>query len=210
MMRAIAFVFIFLAFAPPSNAQVAPGSDQSLPTCANSCVQEQTSGNEVDGCSSLDIKCICSNSSFLDDIACCLAESCSEADQEQAVKYTQQLCGSAGVDVPDKVVCSTIDHSSSSTTSRSSTTSQEPETTAESDSSTITTVDVTTVTTDAIGTFSVEGDQSGSSTDTSTGDETPATAPTESSDTSRDDSEDGGGLSLGAKVGLAYPSLRSS
>ncbi|KAK1970882.1 hypothetical protein LY78DRAFT_652485 [Colletotrichum sublineola] len=84
-----------------------------LPTCAQSCVTQFTSGNAIAGCSNLDVKCICSNDNFLNGIACCLAGACPEADQKTAVKYAQNICTGAGVSVPDQVVCKTANASAS-------------------------------------------------------------------------------------------------
>ncbi|KAK1975497.1 hypothetical protein LZ30DRAFT_605506 [Colletotrichum cereale] len=84
-----------------------------LPTCAQSCVTQFTSGNAIAGCSNLDVKCICSNENFLNGIACCLAGACPEADQKTAVKYAQNICTGAGVSVPDQVICKTANASAS-------------------------------------------------------------------------------------------------
>ncbi|GJC86960.1 GPI-anchored CFEM domain protein ARB_01017 [Colletotrichum liriopes] len=84
-----------------------------LPTCAQGCVNQYTTGNAIAGCSNLDIKCICSNAGFLDGIACCLASACPPADQESAVKFAKNICTGAGVAVPDQVVCKNANASSS-------------------------------------------------------------------------------------------------
>jgi cobalamin biosynthesis Mg chelatase CobN len=64
-----------------------------------------TSGNQIGTCGNLDIQCICSNSSFLSSIACCLASACDAADQQAAVAYAKQICTTAGVTVPNAVSC---------------------------------------------------------------------------------------------------------
>ncbi|TIC93879.1 GPI-anchored CFEM domain protein [Colletotrichum higginsianum] len=84
-----------------------------LPTCAQGCVNQYTTGNAIAGCSNLDIKCICSNAGFLDGIACCLASACPAAEQENAVKFAKNICTGAGVTVPDQVVCKSGNASSS-------------------------------------------------------------------------------------------------
>ncbi|EQB48791.1 hypothetical protein CGLO_11946 [Colletotrichum gloeosporioides Cg-14] len=94
------FAIVAIAVAGLAGAQV-----QQLPTCAQTCVNKYTSGTAIAGCSNLDIKCICSNSGFLDGIACCLADACPKADQDTAVKYAKDICTGAGVTVPDQVVC---------------------------------------------------------------------------------------------------------
>ena len=80
----------------------------------------------------MDVKCICSNNNFLDGIACCLEDACDEEGKNAAVKYAQQICSAAGVDVPDEVVCK----ESSSTSASGSSTSASDSSTSASDSST--------------------------------------------------------------------------
>lgn len=53
-------------------AYSAPG----LPQCAGNCI------NGYGGCNVLQVKCICSNTSLLSDLACCVSKKCSAADQE--------------------------------------------------------------------------------------------------------------------------------
>jgi protein phosphatase methylesterase 1 len=83
------------------------------------CVLQFTTGDAIAGCNGLAAGCICANKSFLDNIACCLAGACNQADQDAAVKYAKQICTANGVTVPDQVVCS--NSTSPSTTSASST-----------------------------------------------------------------------------------------
>lgn len=72
------------------------------------CVTAATSGSSIGGCSSTDVKCICSNPTFLASIACCLAASCSVADQQKAVAFAQNFCAISGVtNLPSSVSCST-------------------------------------------------------------------------------------------------------
>lgn len=75
----------------------------------------------------MDVKCICSNNNFLDGIACCLEDACDEEGKNAAVKYAQQICSAAGVDVPDEVVCK---ESSSTSASGSSTSASDSSTSA--------------------------------------------------------------------------------
>lgn len=79
-----------------------------------------TTGSQIGGCGNLDAKCICSNASFLSNIACCLASVCSAADQQAAVVYAKQLCTTQGVTVPDQVVCNSASGASSATSSATS------------------------------------------------------------------------------------------
>ncbi|KAM5355915.1 hypothetical protein ACJ41O_002561 [Fusarium nematophilum] len=90
-----------------------------LPSCAQSCVDKYTTGDGIAGCGQLEVKCICSNENFLDGIACCLEDQCDQEGIAAAIKYAGQICSSAGVDVPDEVVCK--DKGSGSSTSADST-----------------------------------------------------------------------------------------
>ncbi|KAL7780849.1 hypothetical protein V8C43DRAFT_311582 [Trichoderma afarasin] len=115
-------------------------SGGGIPTCATGCVTQFTTGTSIAGCGQLDIACICKNADFLNGIACCLASSCDQAAQTQAVNYAKQICSSAGVSTPDSVVCNEKSSSSSTEASHESTTASESSsstaTTGSSDSST--------------------------------------------------------------------------
>lgn len=69
---------------------------------------------QIGECANLDIKCICSDTEFLNNMACCLAESCDLADQSAAVLYAQQICSTVGVRVPSQVACSSASASATS------------------------------------------------------------------------------------------------
>ncbi|ERS97009.1 uncharacterized protein SPSK_02751 [Sporothrix schenckii 1099-18] len=92
--------FTILALAGLAAAQFA-----QLPTCAQSCANKFLTGG-IGNCGS-DAKCICSDKSFLSDIACCLAApgGCDAADQSSAVVFASQLCAAQGVTVPSAVTC---------------------------------------------------------------------------------------------------------
>ncbi|KAJ4855114.1 CFEM domain-containing protein [Trichoderma breve] len=115
-------------------------AQSGIPTCATGCVTQFTTGTSIAGCGQLDIACICKNADFLNGIACCLASSCDQAAQTQAVNYAKQICSSAGVSTPDSVVCNEKSSSSSTEASHESTTASESSsstaTTGSSDSST--------------------------------------------------------------------------
>ena len=66
---------LFAGLAAVASAQV---SLSDLPQCAQGCVG---SSINVPGCSGLDIKCICSNSGYLQSLSCCIAKGCSTSDQ---------------------------------------------------------------------------------------------------------------------------------
>ncbi|KAL9942023.1 hypothetical protein D7B24_000105 [Verticillium nonalfalfae] len=97
---------------------VAAQSTGDLPKCAQPCVIEATTGGNIGGCGQFDNKCICSNKSFLDDMACCLAAGCTQKEQQAAVDFAKRLCRGSGVtDLPDSVVCKTAASGSSTTAS---------------------------------------------------------------------------------------------
>ncbi|KAI8691007.1 hypothetical protein LRP88_08284 [Fusarium phalaenopsidis] len=93
-------LFIAALFAGLASAQ-----QDKLPTCAQPCVDKYTTGKGIAGCGQFDFKCICSNESFLDGIACCLEDECDEKGKEAAVDYAKKICSTSGVEVPDEVVC---------------------------------------------------------------------------------------------------------
>ncbi|KYK58578.1 cell wall protein [Drechmeria coniospora] len=104
-------------------ASLVAGQLDSIPTCAQGCVGKYITGGGVAGCKTADIACVCRNKDFLDGIACCLADVCSQEDQDKSVKFARQLCTSSGVQVPDKVVCNKAASSATTTTSTSATAS---------------------------------------------------------------------------------------
>ncbi|KAJ8070296.1 hypothetical protein OCU04_000678 [Sclerotinia nivalis] len=115
-MKTISIVAITAVLAGLTSAQ------NGLPTCAQSCVTRYTSGSEIGGCTNLDVACICSNSSFLSGIACCLADACEAADEATAVAYAQNLCRTAGVtNLPSAVSCASTASSTASGTASSAT-----------------------------------------------------------------------------------------
>lgn len=75
-----------------------------LPTCAQSCVG---SSLNVEGCTGLDVECICSNNDFLVNIACCVAEACPQEGQDKTLEFARGICATAGVEISDDVICST-------------------------------------------------------------------------------------------------------
>ncbi|KAF4981499.1 hypothetical protein FDECE_17686 [Fusarium decemcellulare] len=95
----------FHVFASVLLAGFAAAQQEKLPSCAQPCVNKYTTGDGIAGCGQFQFKCICSNQDFLDGIACCLEDECDASGRAAAVKYAGQICSSAGVDVPDEVVC---------------------------------------------------------------------------------------------------------
>ncbi|KUM58404.1 hypothetical protein ACN42_g8751 [Penicillium freii] len=106
-----------------------------LPDCSKSCA----TGSIPQNCG-IDFKCICESKSFLADVACCIADKCSKADQDTTIKVAKSICARGGVtDLPTEVVCSSSKSSSSSGTSTSSSSnSTETGATKTSDSTTVT------------------------------------------------------------------------
>ncbi|KAH8603087.1 hypothetical protein B0O99DRAFT_588134 [Bisporella sp. PMI_857] len=126
----------------------------SLPSCAQNCVIQFTSGSSIGDCSNVDAKCICSSPTFLSDIACCLAGACSPADQQSATDYAKSFCAISGVtNLPDAVVCSSTT-AGSSTTAPSSTGTGSPASITSSPSVTSSPVNAATTTSSAATTSS--------------------------------------------------------
>ncbi|KAL2072531.1 hypothetical protein VTL71DRAFT_11874 [Oculimacula yallundae] len=96
-------LIIASALASLTNAQ-----GEGVPSCATPCVNQFTTGggNAIAGCNRLDAACICSNKSFLSDIACCLVDKCSVADQQKATNYALAFCQANQVTgLPTAVSC---------------------------------------------------------------------------------------------------------
>ncbi|KXG45346.1 Extracellular membrane protein, CFEM domain [Penicillium griseofulvum] len=86
-----------------------------LPDCSKSCA----TGAIPENCG-IDFKCICESKSFLNDMACCVADKCAKADQELTIKVAKSICARGDVtDLPSEVVCSNSKSSSASSTSTS-------------------------------------------------------------------------------------------
>ncbi|KAI1938384.1 hypothetical protein LOZ12_003457 [Ophidiomyces ophidiicola] len=87
-----------------------------LPACAQDCAT-----NSIPKNCGIDVKCICSATSFLDAITCCVAQKCSTSEQEATIKFANGICGTAGVtNLPQSAVCSTAPTPSGSSSSSSS------------------------------------------------------------------------------------------
>ena len=102
----------FIAFTLTAVLAGLTSAQNGLPACAQPCLSKFNNGAEIAGCANLDVKCICSNSSFLNDISCCLVDACNEADKQTSLAYAQNLCKTAGVtDLPTEVSCASSDNS---------------------------------------------------------------------------------------------------
>ncbi|CZR50689.1 uncharacterized protein PAC_00563 [Phialocephala subalpina] len=98
-----------------------------LPSCATSCLTNYESSSSIAGCNSIDIACICSNTSFLSGIACCLAAQCSAADQQAAVTYALNLCKANQVtNLPTAVSCTSTATSGSTGSAATQATTTSP------------------------------------------------------------------------------------
>lgn len=104
---------------PPNHSIVAvPTNTRLFPINQQDCASQQFSGGSYAGCGT-DPKCICSNQSFLGNIACCLTGACNEADQSSAITFATQICSAQGVAVPTAVSCSTAASAGASGTATS-------------------------------------------------------------------------------------------
>ncbi|PWY76196.1 hypothetical protein BO70DRAFT_90859 [Aspergillus heteromorphus CBS 117.55] len=75
---------------------------ESLPACARDCATNSIPKT----CKAIDVNCICSDKSFITGISCCVANACSQQDQQSALTFAQQICGGAGVtDLPQSASC---------------------------------------------------------------------------------------------------------
>ncbi|KAJ5894377.1 hypothetical protein N7495_006068 [Penicillium taxi] len=96
------FTIIFAALASIVAAQGMSG----LPECAweqqKACVT-----HSIPTTCGMDVACICKSGSFLSSIACCIAEKCSEDDQDTTLSAANSICAGGGVtDLPESVICS--------------------------------------------------------------------------------------------------------
>ncbi|EPS27593.1 hypothetical protein PDE_02536 [Penicillium oxalicum 114-2] len=83
----------------------------SLPDCSKSCAN-----NAIPASCGLDIKCICGDKSFLSNISCCVADKCSQADQETTLKVAKGICAAGGVtDLPSAISCASSGASATAT-----------------------------------------------------------------------------------------------
>ncbi|OAA72392.1 Extracellular membrane protein, 8-cysteine region, CFEM [Cordyceps fumosorosea ARSEF 2679] len=79
----------------------------SIPTCAQSCVGKFLTGSNIAGCSLLDYKCVCSNESFINQIACCIAPVCDDKGKSDTIALANKLCKAFDVNLPTAVTCNT-------------------------------------------------------------------------------------------------------
>ncbi|KAL9124631.1 MAG: hypothetical protein Q9217_006051 [Psora testacea] len=75
-----------------------------LPNCAKDCLNTTTQSQST--CSGLDVRCLCTSSDYVDKWACCVSTSCSDDDQQSAIKINKEICQAVGVTFPNFVGCS--------------------------------------------------------------------------------------------------------
>ncbi|RMJ22324.1 CFEM domain protein [Aspergillus sp. HF37] len=87
------------------------------------CAQKCATGSLPESCSMIDVKCICSAISFINDMSCCVAKSCPKDKQQQALGYASKICHGAGVsDLPKSPSCASTTGGGSQTTATAATT----------------------------------------------------------------------------------------
>ncbi|EKG14570.1 hypothetical protein MPH_08251 [Macrophomina phaseolina MS6] len=97
-------------------SSLAVAQTQLLPTCAQACV-----GTDFGGCSTLDVRCICSNKELLTGLACCVSTGCDAEDQQTVIDFAQNLCRPQGVtDLPTTATCASSSATASATGTASS------------------------------------------------------------------------------------------
>jgi hypothetical protein len=94
---------------------------KGLPDCAKDCV-----GNNFGGCSLLDVPCICANKDLINNLSCCVANTCSAADQAAVIKFAKDLCVANGVSVPTQASCAASASPTGSSASSSAASSGSP------------------------------------------------------------------------------------
>ncbi|KAF7116393.1 hypothetical protein CNMCM5793_004637 [Aspergillus hiratsukae] len=131
---------------------------QDLPACARQCAT-----NSIPANCGLSVECICSDSSFISGISCCILNTCPTDEQQEeahpfvptaAVQFANQICKTAGVtNLPQSPSCPSSTQSatgtSSATTSGSSTNTatNESNTTSQTSTASPTAATATTSTT---------------------------------------------------------------
>ncbi|KAH1605373.1 hypothetical protein KXX21_006447 [Aspergillus fumigatus] len=119
------FFSVSLALAACLSMAAAQGLD-GLPDCAKSCAT-----NSIPASCGLDVKCICTDSSFISGISCCVLQSCGPDQQQEdahpffptaAVEFANRICKTAGVtNMPQSPSCANTTQSATGTASKSST-----------------------------------------------------------------------------------------
>ncbi|KAG9234826.1 hypothetical protein BJ875DRAFT_483846 [Amylocarpus encephaloides] len=113
---------ILLAFVALASGQDLPSD---LPPCAKACAIPYFSSSygEFANCNVRDVACVCTNKSFISDISCCIAQSCSAEDQETTYDFANNLCSQVVIPgtppLPSSASCSSSSTSEPSTSTPS-------------------------------------------------------------------------------------------
>ncbi|PKX95714.1 CFEM domain-containing protein [Aspergillus novofumigatus IBT 16806] len=160
---------VSLALAACLSMAAAQGLD-GLPDCAKSCAT-----NSIPANCGLDVKCICTDSSFISGISCCVLQSCAPDQQQEdahpffptaAVEFANRICRTAGVtNMPQSPSCSNTTQSATGTSSGSSTSTSSSST----ESNASQTAATATTSTTATSTTGSATSSATSATNTSTG-----------------------------------------
>ncbi|KAF1812864.1 hypothetical protein P152DRAFT_481757 [Eremomyces bilateralis CBS 781.70] len=81
---------------------VAQADFRGLPDCSLSCAIDT-----VGSCSTSDVKCICTNPELISELACCISDLCSTADQQATISFISTICSSYELSVPTSASCPT-------------------------------------------------------------------------------------------------------
>ncbi|EAW15889.1 CFEM domain-containing protein [Aspergillus fischeri NRRL 181] len=161
---------VSLALAACLSMAAAQGLD-GLPDCAKSCAT-----NSIPASCGFDVKCICTDSSFISGISCCVLQSCAPDQQQEdahpffptaAVEFASRICRTAGVtNMPQSPSCANTTQSTTGTASGSSTTTSGSSTESNASQTAATATTATTSTTSTTGSAT---SSAASATNTSTG-----------------------------------------
>ncbi|KAI9373305.1 hypothetical protein BJX61DRAFT_385347 [Aspergillus egyptiacus] len=164
-MKLQSFALVLAACLSTSAAQGLGG----LPECAQECA----TGAIPEECSLIDVECICAAASFVQDMACCVGQSCGPEDQDAALDYANGICGGAGItDLPQTATCASDSTTATTTTTETTTAGDEATTTTTTDPSASETA--TTTTQGETSSETVTETSTSTETETPTSSETPA------------------------------------
>jgi hypothetical protein len=102
----------------------AQSDNNNVPSCAQDCISQYTSGgSQIGNCTGLDVACICRNSTFVQQVSCCVDDSCDDSnDRTSAIDYARGICSAAGVQISDSDVGCNANSGGNATTSTVTTT----------------------------------------------------------------------------------------
>jgi len=108
MRLTLTFVALVGAF---STATAFLTARQSVPSCADSCMEHADFGS----CSSGDNHCLCNNQAFVANVTACVEASCTGADLTNAEAFSQAVCKAVGVTLTSSATASGTTASSAGT-----------------------------------------------------------------------------------------------